>query len=336
MRQSGIFILMSVCVLSFSPAYGESNSGAKNESPSVTDKIFNFFGSSPSTKSDKKETAVPKVSTTSGEQEKGAKKDNPVPAVTSKVSTSSSEAVKDVKKDAPAPSEPAKSAGITQDQSGVSLAFQGKTLKQALDTIKDKTGIQFKISDTLSQKTVPNDVKAENWKAAVQKLLQNYNKVEMWQEDLTKSQVWIMRELEIDGVVASKTPPAKPAAKSMSQDMRGKAPKDNKPRTVKIPENPIAEMIQGPEPERTVTVMDLDPMILLAPGVAGRLAAKGVILPADVQAAYDMMQRDGRAQPDGEIPDQVLYNRKFQSFAGTIGINLPAPREPLENLSPSY
>lgn len=318
MRQIGIFIL-GICVLSFSSAYGESNSKAIKETPSMTDKIFNFFGSSTPAKSDKKETT--------------------------NVSTPPSDTLKDVKKEVPpvsAPTESVKSAGITQDKSGVSLAFQGKTIKQALDSIKEKTGIQFRITDALGQKTVPYDVKAENWKTAVQKLLQNYNKIEMWQEDLTKSQVWIVRESEGETIVASKTPPAKLEIKPTPQNT-AKAPdkkipdqKDSRPQMPKIPENPIADMIQGPEPVGTVTVMHLDPMLLLAPGVAGQLAAKGIKLPADVQAAYDMMQKDGKAQPNGEIPDQVLYNRKFQSFASTMGIGLPAPKEKLENLSPSY
>lgn len=366
-----IIVFLSIFVLLISQAYGEPKSEAKKESPSVTDKIFNFFGMSSATKNDKKETVAPKISTTSSEPEKDVKKDKPVPVAIPKVVTSDTvkevkketvvpsvatpqvsaplvATVIDAKKEAPpvvAPAEPVKPAETPQDKSNISLEFQGKTLKQALDSIKEKTGIQFKISEALGQKTVLNDIKAESWKTAVQKLLQNYNKVEMWQDDLAKSQIMIVGESEGTVVVASKTPPTKqepmPSAKPTSQNTPAKAPdkkNDIKSQMARIPENPIADMIQGPEPtaERPVTVMDLDPMILLAPGVAGKLAAKGIKLPADVQAAYDMMQKDGRAHPDGEIPDQVLYNRKFQSFASNMGIGLPAPKEKLENLSPSY
>jgi hypothetical protein len=80
---------------------------------------------------------------------------------------------------------------IEGNDKGIIIRADGATLKEVLNTIEHKTGIQFHISSSIQNDPVKANLNAPDWETAIKSLLEPYDRVELWnpQLDLTKIHV---------------------------------------------------------------------------------------------------------------------------------------------------
>ena len=68
-------------------------------------------------------------------------------------------------------------------QNGVTIRAHHVSLPVLLKSIESQSGIGFKVRGSMKNKPISVDVKAETWSDAVQKVLVDYSRVELWGRD---------------------------------------------------------------------------------------------------------------------------------------------------------
>ena len=81
---------------------------------------------------------------------------------------------------------------INSTPKGIQLHFRDYPLGEILKNIHDETGIRFNLSPPLAKKTISVDIEAKNWKNSVRKLVEDYSRVEVWTNQPTTSQIWLV------------------------------------------------------------------------------------------------------------------------------------------------
>jgi len=83
---------------------------------------------------------------------------------------------------------------IQADAQSVRIRVQALPLKTVLDQVTKKSGVRFLIPESLTERSVTARIVAHDWKEAVQTLLTDFSRVEMWNEDLKKSWIQLFDE----------------------------------------------------------------------------------------------------------------------------------------------
>ncbi len=81
---------------------------------------------------------------------------------------------------------------IEQSESGILLKFQSHPMSDVLDRIHKATGIQITYPEDLRGVNISISVKAADWPAAIEELLDGYNFMSMWSSDLQNSRIKIL------------------------------------------------------------------------------------------------------------------------------------------------
>ena len=83
-------------------------------------------------------------------------------------------------------------SSITSTSKGIQLHFRDYPLGEILKNIHDETGIRFNLSPGMETSLISLDIEAKHWKNSVQKLIQDYSRVEIWTNQPKTSQIWLV------------------------------------------------------------------------------------------------------------------------------------------------
>jgi len=187
----------------------------------------------------------------------------------------------------------------------ITIQFRDITLGNVLQSLADETGIQFQTPGYMASLPFSTDIRAENWKDAVRKLLNDYSTVEVWTDKPETSRVWV---LSSNPYVSKSTESPRPTR------VNYKAPQ---PATVLQPTQPV--MSQN---DQSISISMLPPHILMEPGVLSYLQSKGVELPQDIKAMYGPMLE---GLPKGlPISPHILHDPMFLGYLNSMGLETPA------------
>ena len=201
--------------------------------------------------------------------------------------------------------------GIYQDKQGVYIKFDSIELQQAAQEITDKTGIVFTLGYGIRKKSLTTNIQAGDWKTAISKLFTDYTRVEVWNEDLANSRIWILKENSGSPPILTSKPRSARKPNIISKN-RTRSRSYNK-------------KTDPPEVITNKTISTLPPHILMDPGVLKYLKSVGISLPEHMRRNYDNMIND---LEDIEVPisPAVWKTPEFQSYLRyleSIGIELP-------------
>lgn len=200
---------------------------------------------------------------------------------------------------------------VLHDKQGVHIKFDSIELQQAAQKITDKTGIIFTLGDGIRSRNVTVDIRASDWKTAIAELLTDFNRVEVWTDDLVNSRIWVLQE-------NSGGPPI----------IISKPRSTRKPTVATQNRTPSWSRNRKTDPPEVVTnktISTLPPHILMDPGVLKYLQSVGISLPENMRRNYENMLKD---LEEIEIPisPTVWKTPQFQTYLRyleSIGIPLP-------------
>lgn len=75
------------------------------------------------------------------------------------------------------------SSGVATTSDGVSIRVKQIPLRDLLRSIESESGIRFQINESLIKDSVTADIQADTWTEAVLDLLEDINRIELWQDD---------------------------------------------------------------------------------------------------------------------------------------------------------
>jgi len=81
---------------------------------------------------------------------------------------------------------------IVADRNGVYLEIRNRQLHEVLQRIRNDTGIQFILPESIFPDPVNVSIRSPDWPSALIELLQDYNRMEIWAHDLKKSRIRIL------------------------------------------------------------------------------------------------------------------------------------------------
>ena len=84
------------------------------------------------------------------------------------------------------------SMNIGPTQKGVIIQVKNGLLTEALQQVANHTNIQFRIADHLNSHRINVDIRAKNWDSGVDRLLQNFSKVTVWDKSSKMENVLLM------------------------------------------------------------------------------------------------------------------------------------------------
>ncbi|MFQ5716090.1 MAG: hypothetical protein ACE5GQ_03205 [Nitrospinales bacterium] len=131
---------------------------------------------------------------------------------------------------------------IGSNQIGVAINVNNLELMDVLQRIQNESGINFVVHDDLSGEKISARIKAADWTSAALKLLENFSRVEVWDEDGLSS----VRLLKSEGYSTTPNPntdwtiKVKPAGKRTKHVMRGKKYE------IFLSEKELLELIKAP------------------------------------------------------------------------------------------
>lgn len=79
--------------------------------------------------------------------------------------------------------------GVTSSPEGVSIRVQQVPLRDLLLSIESESGIRFLVDESLFEESVSADIQAPTWTDAVLDLLDDINRIELWNDDDTLASV---------------------------------------------------------------------------------------------------------------------------------------------------
>lgn len=85
---------------------------------------------------------------------------------------------------------------ITEKSGSVRIHAEATSLGEVLREIGKTTGIRFYVSPETRNQTITNEVEAPDWKTALARLLDAYNRLELWEKTLEGSEVHILSGTE--------------------------------------------------------------------------------------------------------------------------------------------
>jgi hypothetical protein len=86
--------------------------------------------------------------------------------------------------------------GVDTTSDGVSIRVKQVPLRDLLRSIESESGIHFQINESLLNNSVNADIQADTWTEAVLDLLEDINRIELWQDDDTLASVRLLGNKE--------------------------------------------------------------------------------------------------------------------------------------------
>lgn len=80
---------------------------------------------------------------------------------------------------------------IHADDQKIQILATDYPLGQLLETIYERTGVQFNFPESLNFVPVSIRIQASDWKSAIIKLFQDNSRLELWGENLASSKIWL-------------------------------------------------------------------------------------------------------------------------------------------------
>ncbi len=80
---------------------------------------------------------------------------------------------------------------IQIDKQKINILVKNYPLRKLLQSIHEKTGVQFKVPESLNAVPVNAKVFARDWKSAIKKLFEGNSRFEMWGKNLANSKIWL-------------------------------------------------------------------------------------------------------------------------------------------------
>ncbi len=81
---------------------------------------------------------------------------------------------------------------INSTPKGIQLHFRDYPLGEILKNIHDESGIRFNLSPQMAKKPISIDIEAKHWKNSVQKLIEDFSRVEVWTNHPKTSRIWLL------------------------------------------------------------------------------------------------------------------------------------------------
>ncbi len=97
------------------------------------------------------------------------------------------------------------SSGVATTSDGVSIRVKQIPLRDLLRSIESESGIRFQINESLFKDSVTADIQADTWTEAVLDLLEDINRIELWQDDDHLASVRLLGNKEWASVTSSAT-----------------------------------------------------------------------------------------------------------------------------------
>jgi hypothetical protein len=95
------------------------------------------------------------------------------------------------------------SNGVATTSDGVSIRVKQIPLRDLLRSIESESGIRFQINESLFKDSVTADIQADTWTEAVLDLLEDINRIELWQDDDHLASVRLLGNKEWASVTSS-------------------------------------------------------------------------------------------------------------------------------------
>ena len=86
----------------------------------------------------------------------------------------------------------AKQVSVTEQNGTIRIHSESAPLGAVLKTIGQATGIQFHISAEARNNLITREIEAPDWKTALRRLLDAYDRLELWDPDLAASEIHIL------------------------------------------------------------------------------------------------------------------------------------------------
>ena len=171
----------------------------------------------------------------------------------------------------------------------------------------DETGIQFKAPAYMASLPFNTDIRADNWKDAIRKLLDDYSTVEVWTDKPETSRIWVLLSTPY---VPKSTETPRPTRVSYNPPPIVPAP---------IPYNPVPPVVNLGS--QNITISMLPSHILFEPGVLTFFKSKGIQLPENVKNMYGPNLE--RLPPNMPISPHILNDPMFLSYLESVGLQPP-------------
>lgn len=85
---------------------------------------------------------------------------------------------------------------VEEDDKGIIIRVEGESLGEVLQSIENKTGIQFHISPSVLDDRITVNLNAPDWQTAMRLLLETYDRVELWNPRLDLTEVYILPQAD--------------------------------------------------------------------------------------------------------------------------------------------
>jgi len=95
--------------------------------------------------------------------------------------------------------------GVATTSDGVSIRVNQIPLRDLLRSIESESGIRFQINESLIKDSVTADIQADTWTEAVIALLEDINRIELWEDDDHLASVRLLGNKEWSSVTSSPT-----------------------------------------------------------------------------------------------------------------------------------
>ena len=88
---------------------------------------------------------------------------------------------------------------IEENDKDITIRVNNATLGEVLQSIADKTGIQFHVSQSVSNDRITVNLNTPDWQTAVNLLLDSYSRAELWSPRLDMTEIYILSRVDSAG-----------------------------------------------------------------------------------------------------------------------------------------
>jgi len=88
---------------------------------------------------------------------------------------------------------------IEENNKNITIRVKNAPLGEVLQSIEDKTGIQFHVSPSVRDDLIEVNLNAPDWQTAVKLLLDSYSRAELWNPRLDMTEIYILSRADGSG-----------------------------------------------------------------------------------------------------------------------------------------
>jgi hypothetical protein len=122
---------------------------------------------------------------------------------------------------------------------GVIIKTQNITLQDLLENIEGLSGIEFRIKDKVMNHPISFDIEASNWTQGALRVLEGYNRIELWGDDKQLTGVMVLGAMNPEMAFSSKA-----YGNQVAPETKNKSGGFNK--EIQLSKNKLLELSKGP------------------------------------------------------------------------------------------